>query len=191
MTLQSHDFSQIEQLSPRDIALLEQAVIEKARVDSKIFTQYVYSYKNAPFHDMWHNFVDDYQSGELLSYRGSGKTEQITIPRSCFEIGKNPNIRIKIATESDDLASKILSKIEGTILDNDRYHKVFPHIRRSKRGVWSRKALTVERKENLKDPTIEATGILTARTGGRADLIWFDDICGLRNTLLFPKMRGV
>ena len=179
------------QLSRHDLILLEQTVIEKARADSDIFAQYVFEYRNQPFHTMWHRFIDTHQYGAILSYRGSGKSEQITIPRSCWEIGRNPDIRIKIATESDDLASKILSKISQTLLENDRYHRVFPQVKKARNLPWTRKALYIERKKHLKDPTIEATGILTARTGGRMDLALFDDACGLRNSLLFPKMREV
>lgn len=116
-------------------------------------------------------------------------TENMSVSRSLWEIGKNPNIRIKIGTETDNLATKILSRISATVLKNTKYHKVFPHIKRSRYGTWSKTAITVERDVDHKDPTIEASGILTAGTGGRADLIWFDDISGMRNAITFPALR--
>lgn len=190
--LQTSPLNLIARCSPSDLALFEQQTIEMARKNSATFTQYVYNYHNAPFHNAWHQFINTHRYGQLLAYRGSGKSQQLTIPLTCWEIGRNPNIRIKIATESDKLAVDIMTAIESTLLESERYHNVFPEIQKSKRGLWGRKAMTVKRSSiGLKDPTVEASGILTARTGARSDLSFFDDISGLRNALVFPKNREI
>ncbi len=168
---------------------LKERTIRRAREDSAICTQYVLGYQNASFHNQWHQFISDNQSGQILAFRDSGKSEQVTIGRGIWEIGKNPNIRIKIATETDDLATKILSKISATILKNERYKEVFPNVRPSDIASWNKMSMTVERSQHHKDPTVEGGGVLTASTGGRADLILFDDISGMRNALYFPRMR--
>lgn len=172
-----------------DYGSLHQAVVERSRLNSAVMTQYVFGYQNAECHNVWHDFIDKNPYGLILSFRDSGKTEQITVGRILWEIGRNTNIRIKIATESEKLATDILSRISETILTNKRYHEVFPHVKRSKRQKWTRSALTVERSEPHKDKTLEAAGVLTAATGGRADLLVFDDIAGMRNTLAYPKLR--
>lgn len=172
-----------------DFGSLHNAVVQRSRENSAVMTQYVFEYHNAECHNVWHDFMDTNPYGLILSFRDSGKTEQITVGRVLWEIGRNPNIRIKLATESEKLATDILSRISETILANERYQEVFPHIKKSKRQKWTRTALTVERDIPHKDKTLEASGILTAATGGRADLIIFDDIAGMRNTLAFPKYR--
>jgi hypothetical protein len=185
------DISQLSETgsSKVDYSTLHQAVVQRARENSSIMTQYVFGYKNAECHNVWHDFIDNNNHGLILSFRDSGKSENVSIGRVLWEIGNNSNIRIKLATESEKLATDILSRISETILDNKKYHEVFPHVKRSKRQRWTRTALTVDRETPHKDATLEASGILTAATGGRADLIIFDDIAGMRNTLAFPKYR--
>ncbi len=168
---------------------LKKKIIEQARVDPKVFIDYVFRYESVPMHHHWQDFVSNNLFGQILAPRDHGKTEQLTIGRVLWEIGKNPNLRIKIACEAEDLAHKIISRISATIMRNERYKEVFPNIRPSPVGSWTKSQLTVERTEDHKDPSIEGAGVLTSSTGGRADLIIFDDIAGLRNTLYFPRMR--
>lgn len=170
------------------LALKEQ-VIRKAREDSNVFAEYVFSYVNAPFHPLWHRFMDTNQYGAMFAFRDSGKTEQTTVARTLYEIGKNTDIRIKIASETDELCGKIMTRIAATILKNERYKEVFPHVRPSDMGSWSKFSITVDRKMDHKDPTVEGGGILTATTGGRFDLCFFDDVVGPRNALYQPRMR--
>jgi hypothetical protein len=155
-----------------DYGTLHNAVVQRSRENSAVMTQYIFGYHNAECHNVWHDFIDNNPYGLILSFRDSGKTEQITVGRILWEIGKNPNIRIKLATESEKLATDILSRISETILSNTRYQEVFPHIKKSKRQKWTRSALTVERDEPHKDKTLEAAGVLTSATGGRADLCY-------------------
>jgi len=168
---------------------LKETVLERARTDCKYFMDYVFEYTSVQMHNDWQDFISGNKYGEILAPRDHGKTEQITIGRACWEIGKNPNMRIKLATESEDLAMKIMSRISATLIKNKRYKEVFPIIMPSDIGSWTKYHLTVDRQEDHKDPSIEAAGIMTSSTGGRADLIIFDDITGYRNTIQFPRMR--
>lgn len=167
----------------------DEADLELARKDSSFFTEYIYGYKNVEMHHSWHKFLAESDNGLILAPRDHGKTENISIGRVLWEIGKNVNIRVKIATESDRLSSQVLYKISETIRKNDKFKAVFPNVRPNKEGPWTRKLLTIERTAQHKDATVEGAGILTASTGGRADLIIFDDIAGMRNTLYYPRLR--
>lgn len=168
---------------------LKEKIVRRAREDSNVFSEYVFGYKNSPFHPLWHQFIDTHQYGALFAYRDSGKSEQISVARTCYEIGRNPDIRIKIASETDDLVGKIMSRVGATLLKNERYKEVFPDIRPSDVGGWAKFSITVDRQIHHKDPTVEGGGILTATTGGRFDLCFFDDIVGMRNTLHYPRLR--
>jgi hypothetical protein len=170
---------------------LKEKVLRRCREDSYALTEYIFGYVNSPFHRQWHDFLRSGESGLILACRGSGKTEQVTIGNSLWEIGNNPNIRIKIITETDDLSIKILSKIAETIVGNDRYHEVFPHVEKHATRSWNQHELTVKRSINDKEPTIEAQSILAASTGKRSDLNHYDDIVGMANTLTNPGKREI
>lgn len=317
------------------LSTLKDSIIELCRQDSAIFTQYVFGYVNAPFHTMWHRWMDSNKTGLILAYRGSGKclawntpinilrdgswkeikafealqgdyvwgwneekhqivltkitkvfsndvkpvftvktssgkevlvsynhpfltkrgwiiaeklkvddivfviknyftldkskedevakekiesvtyvddrltigitTQHHTIVlngiithnseqmmgRILWEIGKNPNIRIKIATESGDLAKSLLSKITATITQNEKFKEIFPIIKPDRSGEWSSTKIRVERSIQSKDATIAVSGVLTSKTGGRCDLLILDDIVGQRSALIIPKLRSV
>ncbi len=168
---------------------LKDVIIQKCRIDPKFFIDYVFKYTSVKMHHDWQDFMNDNDSGLLLAPRNHGKTEQITIGRVLWWIGKNHNIRIKIACEAEDLAKKILSRISATILKNKRFKEVFPDCVPSDIGSWTKFDLTVEREEDHKDPTLEAAGVLSSATGGRMDKLIFDDVTGYRNTIQFPRMR--
>lgn len=170
---------------------MKEKVLRRCREDSYTMMEYVFKYNNSPFHRKWHDFLRSGQSGLILACRGSGKTEQVTIGNCLWEIGNNPNIRIKIITETDDLSVKILSKIAETITDNERYREVFPEIEKHPTRSWNQHELTVKRDVNDKEPTIEAQSILSASTGKRSDLNHYDDIVGMSNTLVNPGKREI
>ncbi len=185
-----------EQLEPFDkkfllYKALKEKTLRRCREDSSAFVDYIFGYTSSPFHKKWHKYIREGNSGLILAFRGSGKTEQITIGNSLWEIGNDPDIRIKIVTETDDLAEKILSKISETILFNERYKEVFPNVIKSDTNSWNKHELTVKRDKAQKDPTIESCSILSASTGKRADLIHYDDVVGMKNSLINPGMREI
>lgn len=116
-------------------------------------------------------------------------SSQITVGRTLYEIGKNTDVRIKIVAQSDDMAWAKLGLVQEYIEKNERYHEVFPNVRPALRGEWSKSKLFVERSVFSKDPSIEAKGILSAATGGRVDIIIFDDPVDFRNAIENPAMR--
>jgi len=119
-----------------------------------------------------------------------GKTEQI-IMRAIWDLGRDPNLVIKIICQDDAQAMKRLAAIRGHISANHRVRAVFPHLRKSStRDKWTDHELIVERSAvGEKEPSVEARGILGAGTGSRADLLLFDDVCDRRNTIDQPALR--
>ncbi len=168
---------------------LKEKALRIARSGADKMLEYVFGYTNAWFHQHWHEFIRDNQYGLILAMRAGGKSECVTVGTSLWEVGQNPNVRIKIVTETDDLAEKLLSRIAATILKNERYKEVFPNVVPAAVGSWNKHQITVERDVDHKDPTIEACSIMSASQGGRADLICFDDVAGPRNSLYQPSMR--
>lgn len=147
--------------------------------------------KPEKFHLEWHAAADKYPRLLILAPRDHSKTESISVIRTIFELGRNPNLRIKIVTQSDEKSSTILQQIANNILDNPKIRDVFPDLIPADRGSWSKHKLMVRRKAISKDPSIEALGVLSSGTGGRADLLIFDDIVDFRNAIQQPALREI
>jgi len=142
------------------------------------------------FHREWVDMMLMHKESMIAAPRESGKTT-ILIYVVLWMVGRNPNIRIKWLGENDGLAIKRLSTIHEIVDKNHLYHLVFPNIRKTKRGDKRPNNATqfnVERSFVSPEPTIEACGILSAGTGGRADLLIGDDVCGATNTLVNPSL---
>ena len=139
-----------------------------------------------------HREMQEALSGEektrvLIEFpRNHGKTTQLII-REIFKLGNNPNRRSKIICESDSLARKRLLSIRQHIEDNPRVHDVFPNLKPGK--TWDKTQIQIERTLISNDASIEACGVLTAGTGGRADELVFDDPVGFRNAIAIPALR--
>jgi hypothetical protein len=169
--------------------LLKEKAIRRAREDSAAFIRYVFDYEATAMHECWHDFMNNHRFGQMLAARGSGKSEQVTVGRVLWEIGKNPNLRVKIVTEADDRAQDLIVRISTTILENEKFKEVFPNCVPASLGTWTKSKITVRRSVAHTDATVEGSGVLTSSTGGRADLIIFDDVSGYRNSLVFPRLR--
>jgi predicted phage terminase large subunit-like protein len=123
--------------------------------------------------------------GELP--RGHGKTSSLTY-LAAWWLGRRPATRFKLIGSNDEAASAT-SRFLRDIIRSPLYRAVFPHVA-LKPGedtvtAWS---VTAPGLPARRDPSVQASGIF-GRTGGRADILWPDDICDLRNAVLQPALR--
>jgi len=107
-----------------------------------------------------------------------------------WQIGYNPNIRIKLFTQSEDKARERLNVLAEMISTNKLVKLVFPSLRPNPKGPWHKRSIQVERSITDKEPTVEASGIMGSVEGGRADLVVLDDVCVAQGTPIFTG-RGV
>jgi predicted phage terminase large subunit-like protein len=119
--------------------------------------------------------------------RGHAKTSTLTY-LCAWWLGNRPTTRIKLVGSNDDSAAAT-SRFLRDIIRSPIYRAVFPHVT-LKPGedtimAWSVLAPGVTAR---RDPSVQASGIF-GRTGGRADIIWLDDVCDLRNAVLQPALR--
>jgi hypothetical protein len=141
--------------------------------------------KQAPFHDEWHDILDEHREVCIWGHLESGKSSQITIGRTLYEIGKNPNIHILLVSKTLKNARKFLRPIAQYIGSDPRepnsgsrdLREVFPHLRRhpDRSMSWNTEALTVSRDHISKDPTIQICGAHGNIMGARLDGIILDD----------------
>jgi len=176
---------------------------EQARRDVNAFCEYVMRtpegdpWVQQSFHREWQALLPMAGPARVLigAPRESAKTTQLSIARVLWELGRNPELRIKIVTSTDDLAADIVASIAEHISRNPRVRQVFPHLKPASRGLWPKPGartsrLVVARKGHSKDPSVSGHGILSTGVGGRADLIVFDDVVDYRNAVAMPTLRG-
>lgn len=118
----------------------------------------------------------------------SHNTTQL-VGRIIWELGRNPNLRIKIVCASDSKAVERLFEIQQHIEFNERVHKVFPDLIAADKGDWTKHKIVVKRRARHRDASVEALGITSTATGGRADLLVADDVVDRRNALAMPALR--
>ena len=174
----------------------EAAQAELARRDVNEFCGFVMrdpkgrTWQQAAFHRQWQELIPGEGPSRTLivTAREFGKSSQM-VARVLWELGRDPELRIKVICATDDLAEKLVGEIARNLLHNQRLHQVFPRLRPDPGGPWTRSQLRLTRDSLSKDPSVEAHGVLSAGVGGRGDLLVFDDVCDQRTTVLQPAMR--
>jgi hypothetical protein len=176
-----------------------EAHMARCRADFNAFMEYCFtdsqtrqSLKQGAIHRQWDAHIRAHNRAMIEAPREHGKTEQIPIGRVVWELGNNPQLRVKIICQGDRTATKRLTSLKGHIERNARVQEVFPNLRpHPEIGDWSKTTITIDREGEDKDPSVEACGVLSAGVGGRADLLVFDDVVDFRNAILQPVMRDL
>ncbi len=134
----------------------------------------------------------------VLAPFGHGKTVQLPVGRVCWELGKDPTLRFKIVCNND---KKAMERVMGctALMFSDAYQLVFPEIRpvpqdkarrQRKQAKMTQHEVYLDRPGQALDASIQAAGVLSGGTGGRCDVMAFDDIVDQKNALDEPTMRA-
>jgi len=120
--------------------------------------------------------------------RGHAKTSTLSY-LAAWWLGVRPDARIKVVSQNDEAATGTTRFIRD-IVRSPVFRAVFPEVS-LKEGedtvtAWS---VTAAGMPSRRDPSVQGSGVF-GRTGGRADVIWLDDICDLRNAVLQPTLRA-
>ena len=176
-------------------AALDKLRIQQARESFQHFVEYAITDDQIGeplvvqwYQDEWSAAMDNEKRLLVIAPRYHGKTS-IIVARAVWELGRNPNLRIKIVCSSDGKAMDRLFEVKQLIEDNDRVRKVFPNLVPADEGSWTKHKLIVRRTALSRDASIEALGITSTATGGRADLLIADDVVDRRNALTMPALR--
>lgn len=171
--------------------------VRQAREDPNAFAEYAFEdsvsgnrLRQAEVHRDLQGAIRDQDISHLMVEfpRNHGKTTQVEIA-ILWLLGNEPNLRFKIVCESDNKAQERVQHLAQHIMGNSRIRDVFPNLKPARRGDWTKKKIVVDRSRLMRDVSIEACGIQTAATGGRADYLVADDPVGRRNALEIPKLR--
>lgn len=178
----------------RRLKRLRNSRIERAREHFPAFVEYAFwdertgrPLQQQWFHDDWSAAMDTSDRLIVVAPRDHGKTTQV-VARILWELGRDPNLRIKIVCASEGKAIERLFEIVQH-LGNPRVREVFPKLVPAEEGEWSKHKIVVERNARHRDASVEAQGINSTATGGRADLLIADDVVDRRNALTMPALR--
>jgi phage terminase large subunit-like protein len=169
--------------------------IALARESAPAFMEYAFidegsaePYRQQWFHDEWHLAWDRFQRVLIIAPRDHAKTSNV-VGRAIWELGRNPNLRAKIVCASDGRAKERLFEIDQHLTTNPKVSEVFPHLMPDPAAPWNAHRLVLKRSARHRDASVEALGITSTATGGRADLLIADDVVDRRNALSFPALR--
>jgi len=146
----------------------------------RLFCKYYFDIDPAAHQQRWHSSMMPAKRGLVLGPCGHGKTEIFSKLRLLFFIIRNRYIRALLVSKSDGLAVKNLKSIKYELKNNKKLIEDFGRFW-DKSNTWTDHQLYVIRDKNMKDPTVEAVGLLGAITGGRFDIIILDDVLDVLN----------
>ena len=183
--------SAIATVSPPDFDLralgsvLEDAQVAAAREDFAAFCEYAMiddqgkPWQFAPHQREWLDLINEGHPRILIvAPRCSSKTTFVAA-LILWMLGRDPNLCFAIACGDDSVAIDRLRFLRNNIIDNPRYHKVFPHIRQADiEGEWSKHKAYIERSSaiGIQDASVECASVTSPKTGKRAHWVIFDDI---------------
>ncbi len=118
------------------------------------------------------------------------KSSIITFGKTLQDILIDPEITVGIFSENYTLAQKFLAQIKRELEENITLKTAFPDIlydnASQEAKVWNNDQITVKRKGNPKEPTIEAQGIISLRVGAHYALMIYDDVI-TQNSVSSPE----
>jgi len=162
-----------------------------ARQDSNEFCRYVLRDERngkqivqAPMHKRWHELMNEHDRLLMWSHVEGGKTTQIAIGRTLYELGKNPNLRVAVVSNTNELARKMVRLIGQYVEKSVELHEVFPALvpTQDPSLPWKASQLTIQREVMIRDPSVQACGVHGNIIGSRVDLLILDDILDHENT---------
>ena len=116
-----------------------------------------------------------------------GKTEQMAIGYVLERIAKDLNVRIKIISNSEQIATDRVRAVRRYIDADDEFKDLCPHVKKTR--IWGDSKFIVSRKSASKDATIESFGMFGTAVGSRAELLLFDDPQDWRTAVTEPTTR--
>jgi len=123
-----------------------------------------------------------YKSKMVLWPRGSFKSAVFDIGLCAWLIANNPNVRILVCSETGKQAREFVDKCME-IIDDVWFRERFGTHRGRKWKPGSGSFVSALRtRREIKEPTLQATGVGEVRTGMHWDFVLMDDVCSQENT---------
>jgi len=170
------------------LSLVDVSAEDLAYANLRFFSEYCWENmedhkKNGDFQNEWYELLqgdDRPRRLHIQAARQHAKTTCIGVKYPLWRVGRNPDLRVLVVSQSATLATTIVREIRMNIEENERLRAVFPALREPDGRVsrpWTNNELQVKRSSGviLKDATFVGIGLGGSLTGKRADLIIVDD----------------
>ena len=162
-------------------------IVRLARTDPNVFCEYVVRDEKtgspvvqADVHRAWHREMDENDRLLIWAHIESGKSSQISVARTLFDLGRDPSLRFLILSNTRDQARKVARLIKNYIETSTELHEVFPDLQPGE--PWGEYAFDVKGHDHAKDPNVQTSGVHGNILGSRLDVIVVDDILDWENT---------
>lgn len=156
------------------------------RKSPSYYAGWVLGFDQAKCHIEFQRHLTIHDECYIEEHRGLGKTSQLAGVRNTWEIGNDPNVRIKYVMQNDSEAKKT-GMLMQDIIESDAFREVFPGVVPDQ-DQWAAGSFSVKTTHFSRDPTVQCSGIF-GRASGRADILNFDDICDWKNAIKSPTDR--
>ncbi|MCB9976323.1 MAG: phage terminase large subunit [Rhodospirillales bacterium] len=117
----------------------------------------------------------NWESGEtrllLMAFRSAGKSTVAGIFASWL-LYRNPDLRFLVLAADQSLAKKMVRNVKRII----ERHPLTAHLKPANPDQWASDRFTVNRRRELRDPSMLAGGLGGNITGSRADVVICDDV---------------
>ena len=123
------------------------------------------------------------------------KSTIITFALSIQEILNNPNVTIGIFSHTKPIAKKFLNQIKREFEDNEEFTRLYPDVcyqdPSNQAQKWSEDGgLIVKRKQNKKEATVEAWGLVDGQpTSAHYDILVYDDVVTLDSVVTGERIN--
>ncbi len=122
-------------------------------------------------------------------YTVTHNTVQVSVLRTLWELGNDPNLRFLMLSNTKGQSRKIAATIKTFIEQSSELRDVFPHLQPG--SPWGEYAFSVKRNTIAKDPSIQTAGVHGNVLGARLDRVVIDDILDWENTRTDEQRKGV
>jgi hypothetical protein len=136
--------------------------------------------EQVPMHVEMQSAYDKERFVVVLGHPESGKTQQLVVGRTLFELGNDPTERHVFLNNGQDGAKKNLGAVKKYVERSEELRAVFPNLRPG--GLWREDAITVEGAGLSRDPSVYCLGFHGNITGARIDRAKVDDLLDYENT---------
>jgi len=160
--------------------ILRREVLDGGRID--LLATRLLGYELRPFHRQMLEFQSAVTDTALqLAPRGFGKSTILTITRAVYEILRNPNIRILIASNTQLQAEVFLREIKFHLAMNERVIETFGRFADERK--WdTREIVVAPRTSSAKEATITCVGVGDPVASRHYDLIIANDLVDEENS---------
>ncbi|MCF3628154.1 phage terminase large subunit [Thalassospiraceae bacterium LMO-SO8] len=122
------------------------------------------------------NWLEDEWTGGrrellLMAFRNSGKSTLVGL-FSAWMLWRDPDLRIMVLAADLALARKMVRNVKRII----ERHPLTRGLKPTRADQWASEQFTVNRRAELRDPSMLARGIGANLTGSRADVVICDDV---------------